>query len=76
MFVMKDGVCLGTRLPELSQEGVQWIPFIMAVVSQVDGVECIPHHPGSRGMAGIILVKMPLFSLKDPAVATFHQSRA
>jgi len=33
------------------------------------GVECTAHHPGSRGMADIMSVTMPLLRIKDLAVA-------
>jgi len=33
------------------------------------GVECTAHHPGSRGVADIVSVTMPLMSIKDFAVA-------
>jgi len=32
-------------------------------------VECTAYHPGSRGVADIVSVTMPLLSIKDPAVA-------
>jgi len=36
-------------------------------------VECTPHHPGSRGMADIMSVTMPLLSIKDLAVLFLHE---
>jgi len=32
---------------------------------------CTAHHPGSRGVAGILSMTMPPFSIEDLAVATF-----
>jgi len=32
-------------------------------------MECTAHHPGSRGVADIVSVTMPLLSIKDLAVA-------
>jgi len=37
--------------------------------NSLGGVECTPHHPGSRGVADIMSVTMPLLSIKDLAVA-------
>ena len=37
--------------------------------NSLGGVECTPHHPGSRGVADIVSVTMPLSSIKDLAVA-------
>jgi len=44
--------------------------------SILDGVEFTPINPGSGGVAGIMSVTMPLLSITDLAVATFHQSGA
>jgi len=44
--------------------------------NSLDGVECTAHHPGSRSVAGIMSITMPLSSIKDLAVAMFYQSRA
>ena len=45
--------------------------------NSLGGVECTAHHPGSRGVADIIVsVTMPLLSIKDLAVAIFRQSGA
>ena len=37
--------------------------------NSLGGVECTAHHPGSRGVADIVSVTMPLLSIKDLAVA-------
>ena len=37
--------------------------------NSLGGVECTAHHPGSRGVADIVSVTMPLSSIKDLAVA-------
>ena len=37
--------------------------------NSLGGVECTAHHPGSRGVADIVSVTMPLLSIKDFAVA-------
>jgi len=37
--------------------------------NSLGGVECTAHHPGSRGVADIVSVPMPLMSTKDLAVA-------
>jgi len=37
--------------------------------NSLGGVECTAHHPGSRGVADIVSVAMPLLSIKDLAVA-------
>jgi len=37
--------------------------------NSLGGVECNSHHPGSRGVADIMSVTMPLSSIKDLAVA-------
>jgi len=42
--------------------------------NSLDGVECTAHHPGSGGVADIVSVTMPLLSIKNLAVAIFHQS--
>ena len=38
-------------------------------LNSLGGVECTARHPGSRGVADIVSVTMPLLSIKDPAVA-------
>ena len=37
--------------------------------NSLGGVECTAHHPGSRGVADIVSVTMPLLSIRDLAVA-------
>ena len=37
--------------------------------NSLSGVECTAHHPGSRGVADIVTVTMPLLSIYDLAVA-------
>jgi len=37
--------------------------------NSLGGVECSAYHPGSRGVADIVSVTMPLLSIKDFAVA-------
>ena len=37
--------------------------------TSLDGVECTAHHSGSRGVADIVSITMPLLSIKDLAVA-------
>ena len=56
---------------------LQLIPIGLQACSQgtdladnsLGGVECTAHHPGSRGVADIMSVTMPLLSIKDLAVA-------
>jgi len=38
--------------------------------NSLGGVECIAYHPGSRGVADIVSVTMPLLSIKDLAVCS------
>ena len=38
-------------------------------------MECTAHHPGSKGVTGIMSVTMPLLRVKDRAVATSDQYR-
>ena len=43
--------------------------------NSLGGVECTAHHPGSRGVADIVSVTMPLLSIKVLAeLCYFHQS--
>ena len=37
--------------------------------NSLGGVECTAHDPGSGGVADIVSVTMPLFGIKDLAVA-------
>ena len=37
--------------------------------NSLGGVDCTAHQPGSRGVADIVSVTMPLLSIKDLAVA-------
>ena len=37
--------------------------------NSLGGVKCTANHPGSRGVADIVSVTMPLLSIKDLAVA-------
>ena len=37
--------------------------------NSLGGVECTAHHPGSRGVADIVSVTMPLLNITDLAVA-------
>jgi len=42
--------------------------------NSLDGVECTAYHSGSRGVADIMLLTMPLLSIKDLAVASFTRA--
>jgi len=46
--------------------------------NSADGVECTVHHPNSRGVAGILSVTIPLFSMKKKLwlLFNFHKSVA
>jgi len=43
--------------------------------NSLGGVECTANHPGSRGVADIVSVTMPLLSIKDLAVAISTRGR-
>jgi len=43
--------------------------------NSLGGVECSAHHPGSRGVADIVSVTMPLLSIKDTLQLLFPQER-
>jgi len=44
--------------------------------NSLDGVECTAHHPGSGSVPGTLSVTMSPLSIKDFAVAIFHQNGA
>ena len=43
--------------------------------NSLGGVECTAYHPGSRSVADIVSVTMPLLSIKRPCSCYFYQSR-
>ena len=48
---------------------LQSIPTGLQARPQGTDLECTAHHRGSRGVADIVSVTMPLLSIKDLAVA-------
>jgi len=69
---------------EVSDSAVQSTVVLREPIQTTDladnslgAVECTAHYPGSRGVADIVSVTMPLLSIKDLAVnCYFHQSGA